>query len=60
MRFSHAPDTPASNDEPDPGTWFYNRDQTTIGSLLNREIRSVLVSEVGKEEADAWEGVGVV
>jgi len=50
----------SSDGEPDAGTWFYNRDQTTIGRLLDREIRSVLVSEVGKEEAEAWEGVGVV
>ncbi len=44
----------------DPGAWFYPRDQTTIGGLLDREIRSVLVGEVGQAEAEAWEGVGIV
>lgn len=55
MRYSYL----ASSGDPNVGTWTYARDNVTIGALLDREVRSVLVSEVGQEEADAWTGVGV-
>lgn len=55
MRFSYVPPTSSSAE----GVWTYARDDVTLGALLDREIRSVLVSEVGQEEADAWEGAGV-
>jgi hypothetical protein len=60
MRFSFVqPTTATSTDSGAQGVWTYARDEVTLGALLDREIRSVLVSEVGQEEADAWEGAGV-
>lgn len=60
MRFSFVqPTTATSTESGTQGIWTYARDEVTLGALLDREIRSVLVSEVGQEEADAWEGAGV-
>jgi len=55
MRFSFTKSTPESTE----GTWVYARDDTSLGALIDREVRSVLVSEVGQEEADAWVGAGI-
>lgn len=54
MRFSYAADATSEG-----GAWFYARDHTTIGALLDVELRSVLEREVGKVDAATWEGVGV-
>jgi hypothetical protein len=55
MRFSYS--KPASDSA--QGTWVYPRDDTSLGALIDREVRSVLVGEVGQEEADAWVGAGI-
>ena len=55
MRFSFVKPTPESTE----GTWIYARDDTSLGALIDREVRSVLVSEVGQEEADGWVGAGI-
>ena len=60
MRFSFiSPTSTSSSSASAQGVWTYARDEVTLGALLDREIRSVLVSEVGQEEADAWVGSGV-
>ena len=54
-RFSYAPE----GDEERGARWYYARDQVTLGSVLDQEIRSVLVAEVGERDAQAWRGSGV-
>lgn len=57
MRFSYV--KPSTDSSIDDGHWYYPRDDITIGGLLDKEVRSLLVSEVGETDAKAWEGVGV-
>ncbi|GHJ85466.1 hypothetical protein NliqN6_1868 [Naganishia liquefaciens] len=57
-RFSYAPKDAA--DATSRGArWFYARDGVTLGSVLDQEIKSVLVAEVGERDAQAWQGSGV-
>lgn len=74
MRFNYVPPSPTSPTSSAPptatattsdlpleeGHWFYPRDEVTLGQLLDREIRSVVVGEVGEEEGGEWVGVGVL
>lgn len=54
-RFSYAP----QGDDARGARWYYARDGVTLGSVLDQEIRSVLVAEVGERDAQGWQGSGV-
>lgn len=58
MRFSYAPGE-GDAEAREGARWFYSRDGVTLGAVLDQEIRSVLVAEVGERDAQAWQGPGV-
>lgn len=59
-RFSYAPEEAGADAKAGAGArWFYSRDGVTLGGVLDQEIRSVLVAEVGERDAKAWPGAGV-
>jgi frataxin len=60
-RFSYVPEVEGegAQEGKEGARWFYSRDGVTLGHVLDQEIRSVLVAEVGERDAQAWHGPGV-
>jgi hypothetical protein len=63
MRFSYIAPNSANNIITNNGAegpvWFYTRDNITLGTLIDQEVRSVLAAEVGEGQARSWPGVAV-